>query len=188
MKCDAFTLQEYAHKPYSSPFHLCPAESGVEVVCLIKASCLALEINESWGENRRKWKSQQSPGVKPRTPGLSRQCSATEPQQPDNHQPQSLYVLHRWYWMPQSQPGIHDCLYVLHRWCWMPQSQLAIHNCEGWWLSSCHDSMAEHWRLKPEVFWVQLPATAGFVTFLYFHLINSFIVAYMKYDFVFGND
>ena len=34
------------------------------------------------------WKGQQSPGVEPRTPsGLSHQCSATEPQQPDNHQP-----------------------------------------------------------------------------------------------------
>ena len=29
---------------------------------------------------------------------------------------------------------------------------------EGWWLSSCHGSGTEHWRLKSEV---QLPATAG---------------------------
>ena len=33
--------------------------------------------------------------------------------------------------------------------------------------------MAEQWRLKPEVSWVRLPATAGFFTFLYFCLITS---------------
>ena len=32
-------------------------------------------------------KGRQPPGVEPRTPGLSRQCSATELRQPDNHQP-----------------------------------------------------------------------------------------------------
>ena len=37
-----------------------------------------------WG---KKWKSQQLPGVEPRTPGLFSQCSATELRQPDNHQP-----------------------------------------------------------------------------------------------------
>ena len=36
---------------------------------------------------RRKLKSRQLLGIKPRTPGLSCQCSATEPQQPDNHKP-----------------------------------------------------------------------------------------------------
>ena len=34
-------------------------------------------------------------------------------------------------------------------------------------------SVAEHCRLKPEVSWVRLPATAGFFTFLYFCLITS---------------
>ena len=33
--------------------------------------------------------------------------------------------------------------------------------------------MAEHWRLKPEVSWVRLLATAGFFTCLYFCLITS---------------
>ena len=33
--------------------------------------------------------------------------------------------------------------------------------------------MAEHWRLKPEVPWVQLPMTASLFTFLYFRLITS---------------
>ena len=40
--------------------------------------------------------------------------------------------------------------------------------CEGWSLSSCHGSVAEHWQLKPEVLvsWVRLPVTASFFTFL----------------------
>ena len=29
-----------------------------------------------------------------------------------------------------------------------------IEDCEGWWSSSCHGSVAEHWQLKPEVSWV----------------------------------
>ena len=48
-----------------------------------------------------------------------------------------------------------------------------IEDCQGWWLSDCRGSMAEHWRLKPEVSWVRLPATAGLFTFLYFRLITS---------------
>ena len=35
--------------------------------------------------------------------------------------------------------------------------------------------MAEHWRLKPEVSWVRLPATSLF-TFLYVYLITSSII------------
>ena len=48
-----------------------------------------------------------------------------------------------------------------------------IDDCEGWWLSGCCSSVAEHRQLKPEVSWVQLLATAGFFTFLYFRLITS---------------
>ena len=56
-----------------------------------------------------------------------------------------------------------------------PLSTCAVHieDCEGWWLSGCCGSVAEHWRLKPEVSWVRLPATAGFFTFLYFRVITS---------------
>ena len=43
-----------------------------------------------------------------------------------------------------------------------------IEDYEGWWLSSCHGSVAQHWQLKPEVSWVWLPAAAGLFTFLYF--------------------
>ena len=47
--------------------------------------------------------------------------------------------------------------------------------CEGWWLSClrCCGSVAEYWQLKPEVSWVQLPATASFFTFLCFHFLTS---------------
>ena len=35
----------------------------------------------------------------------------------------------------------------------MHQGLLGIHtkDCEGWWSSDCCGSVAEHWRLKPEV-------------------------------------
>ena len=55
-----------------------------------------------------------------------------------------------------------------------------IGNCGGWWLSGCCGSVAEHWRLKPEVSWVRLLATASFFTFLYFRLITSKIHLYRK--------
>ena len=29
-----------------------------------------------------------------------------------------------------------------------------VEDCEGWWLSDCCGSVAEHWQLKPEVSWV----------------------------------
>ena len=38
-------------------------------------------------------------------------------------------------------------------------------NCEGWWLSGCRGSVAEHWRLKPEVSWVRLPVAADLFHF-----------------------
>ena len=47
-----------------------------------------------------------------------------------------------------------------------------IRICEGRWLSCHPGSVAEHWWLKPEVYWVQLLAAASLFTFLYFHLIT----------------
>ena len=46
------------------------------------------------------------------------------------------------------------------------ESTVHIEDCEGWWLSSCCSSVAEHWRLKVVVSLVQLPAAAGLFTFL----------------------
>ena len=65
----------------------------------LRASCLKLEINEIWmlwGENKGKWK--RSAAARSRTQdtsGLSRQCSATEPWKPDNHQPSQSS--HKWH-------------------------------------------------------------------------------------------
>ena len=47
-----------------------------------------------------------------------------------------------------------------------------IEDCEGWWLSGCHSSVADHWRLKPGVLG-STPEATGLFTFLYFHLITS---------------
>ena len=56
-----------------------------------------------------------------------------------------------------------------------------IENCEGWWLYSCHGSVAEHWRLKPELSLVRLPAAAGLFTFFYFHpIISKFIYFHLE--------
>ena len=45
-----------------------------------------------------------------------------------------------------------------------------IEDCEGWWLSGCHGSVAEHWRLKPEVSWVRFPVAASLFIALCFKL------------------
>ena len=55
-----------------------------------------------------------------------------------------------------------------------------IEDVESWWLSGYCGSVAEHCRLKPEVFWVRLPATAGFFTFLYFRLITSKLIYFQR--------
>ena len=59
---------------------------------MLKASCLTLEINEfrcyeAKIEESEKGRPAVAGSRTQDTSGLSRQCSATEPQQPDNHQP-----------------------------------------------------------------------------------------------------
>ena len=49
---------------------------------------------------------------------------------------------------------------------WLEPYRVHIQDCEGWWLSGCRDSVAEHWWLKPELSWVQLLVTASLFTFL----------------------
>ena len=51
----------------------------------------------------------------------------------------------------------------------------AVHvkQCEGWQLYGFCGSVADHWRLKPEVSWVRFSTTTGLFTFLYFLLITS---------------
>ena len=59
-----------------------------------------------------------------------------------------------------------------------------IEDCGDWWLSGCHGSVAGHWRLKPQVSWVQFPAASGlFTLILYLHLITSKIIYFqMRQD------
>ena len=64
--------------------------NSLNIEAFLRASCLMLEINEFRcyeAKIEESEKGQQPPGVEPRTPGLSCQCSATELRQPDNHQP-----------------------------------------------------------------------------------------------------
>ena len=65
---------------------------------------------------------------------------------------------------------------------WLPGVQLrhcnptcAVHieECEGWWLSGCCSSVAEHSGCTSQVSWVRFPVAAVLFTFLYFRLITS---------------
>ena len=48
-----------------------------------------------------------------------------------------------------------------------------IEDCEGWWLSSCHSSVAEHWQLKPKVSWVWLLVAAGLCIYVCLSTIKT---------------
>ena len=120
-----------------------------------------------WGENRGKWKRPAAAGSRTQdTSGLSHQCSAIEPRQLERHQPsqssiQSTWVLSWWRFC-----GWPLTVFWQHILSWLPGVRLrhsvppAVHSyieeCEGWCLSGSHGSVAEHWRLKPEVSWVKL--------------------------------
>ena len=64
---------------------------------------------------------------------------------------------------------------------WSTQYHLCS-TCEGWRLSGCCGSVAEHWQLKPEVSWVW--ATAGLFTcclkFLYFSSVRQDALSSME--------
>ena len=64
----------------------------------------------SWGKSRRKWKADSRQESNPWHLWLSCQCSATEPQQLDNH-----------------QPSPHNPLYVLFSRCRSPYSTSTTH-------------------------------------------------------------
>ena len=57
-----------------------------------------------------------------------------------------------------------------HTEAFSPTCTVHIEDCEGWLLSSCRSSVAEHWRLKPEMSWVRLPVAAGLFHFPLFRL------------------
>ena len=52
-----------------------------------------------------------------------------------------------------------------------------IEDCEGWWLSGCHGSVAEHWWLKPGVSWFNSQQLLAFSLSSIFasKRLNSFI-------------
>ena len=64
-------------------------------------------------------------------------------------------------------PGSHSVCAVRT----LLEVDLLHQDCEGWWLSGCRGSVAELWRLKPEVSWIRLPVTAGLFTL--FSPLNS---------------
>ena len=116
-----------------------------------------------WGENKGRWKSQQSLGVEPRTPLawvtsallLSYNSrTATSPHNP-------LYVL---------------CMFSERIFLSTPNK---VQMARTWWLLGVrlrHSVPSLHWWLKPEVSWVWLLVTAGLFTFLYFcHITSKFI-------------
>ena len=55
---------------------------------------------------------------------------------------------------------------------WLRHS-VHVNQCEDWQLYGFRGSVADHWRLKPEMSWVRFSTTAGLFIFLYFLLITS---------------
>ena len=103
-----------------------------------------------WGESRGKWKRSVAGSRRELNPG---------------HIWLEPPVLCHWATDSWTTTNPHNPLYVLHR-RYTYRVPIHIEDCEGWWLSGCHGSVAEHWRLKLEVSWVRLPATASLGNFL----------------------
>ena len=89
---------------------------------------------------------------------MSCQCSATDSWQVDKHQaPKShiyIYIhVHTLHILVNFDPnGVPTAHTEWPRYVTKTINIIcAVHlkNCEGWWLSTCHGSMVEHWQLKP---------------------------------------
>ena len=105
-----------------------------------------------WGENRGKWKNRQSPGVEPRTP-LAWAASAlplshnswttTSPHNP-------LYVLHKWYWMPQSHTWQPLSMCRQNSIRGRPANSLHQERTHAEWFthSKCSEHLASHWKIN----------------------------------------
>ena len=61
-----------------------------------------------------------------------------------------------------------------------PVQYIIIENCEGWWLSSCHSSVEEHWLHKPGALG-SLPVDCQL-----FHFFTSHIYSYSSFDVLIG--
>ena len=59
---------------------------------VLRVSCLTMNLDFMWGENREVKMPAATLSQAQDTSGLSRQCSATEPRQSDKHQP--LFLPH----------------------------------------------------------------------------------------------
>ena len=96
---------------------------------MLRASYLTLEIKILWDENRGKWKGWQPPGIEPKTPlawAVSALSLSHDSWMTTNlHNP--LYLLHRWYWMPQSHT-------------WQPLSMCRQNSVWGWPENSLHQN------------------------------------------------
>ena len=102
-----------------------------------------------WGKNRGKWKGWLLAGIKPRTPGLCSQCSATELQQPDNHQPSqsSIYTVQLVLKYLSGMPGIR---WVFQDICWW---QSFVRSFENAW----NKIVADFWAsLSCDMDWMAL--------------------------------
>ena len=120
-------------------FHWCMQCTMASVVQLTPTVCIIHLCMHGTKLIEESEKSRQSPGVEPRTPlaCMSCQCSATEPQQPDNHQPpqSSMYTAQVVLNVSVVHPAFSTTCAVY------------IEDCGGWWLSGCCGSVAEHWQL-----------------------------------------
>ena len=77
----------------------------------------------------------------------------------------------KWIYDNRTTTNPHNPLYILHSCTECLSRTPGSHSvCAIRTLFTC-GSVAEHWRLKPEVSWARLLATAGLFTFSLFHLI-----------------
>ena len=81
------------------------------------------------------------------------------------------HIGNKWIYDNQTTTNPHNPLYILHSCTECLSCTPGSHSvCAIRTLFTC-GSVAEHWRLKPEVSWARLPATAGLFTFSLFRLI-----------------
>ena len=109
---------------------------------MLRVSCLKLEINEVRCYEAQIEESEKRPAAARSrtqdTSGLSRQCSGTEPRQPDNHQPSQSSMCDS---RTTTNPHNPLCAYN-HQ---PSQSSMCVYveDCEGWWLSNTHCGRAQ---------------------------------------------
>ena len=129
-----------------------------------------------WGENRGKWQSRQSPEVEPRTP-LAWAASSL----PLSHDSWTTTNPHNCGWQVATEAFSTTCaVHIGNHGCQVATEAFSticavhIEDCEGWWLSGCRGSVAEHWQLKPGTLGLT-PGDCWLFHFLLFSPHDSFI-------------